>query len=157
MRPTNASERTSRALRRLAGPEIGVPSTSCDEAIDRDAFVLRTPSADCVEVLERQTDRIHDLVARGAGRVAAVLFEALADRFRGRRRPFSSNAGTSGGGSGGGLPSRFCRIHVPRITGEVRFGFEVTSSRLPCPSRPRRASLGTGTRRKSGPYTCGMP
>ncbi|MNC84951.1 hypothetical protein D3C83_05200 [compost metagenome] len=63
----------------------------------------------------------------------------------------SSNAGTSGGGSGGGLPSRFCRIHVPRMTGEVRFGFEVTSSRLPCPSRPRRASLATATRRKCGP------
>jgi len=56
-----------------------------------------------------------------------------------------------GGGKGGGLASRFCRIHLPRWTGEVRFALEVTSSMLPCPSRPRRASLGTGTRRKSGP------
>ena len=64
---------------------------------------------------------------------------------------FSSSGGTSGGGSGAGVPSRFSRIHLPRITGDVRFGLEVTSSRLPWPSRPRRASFGTGTRRKSGP------
>ena len=64
---------------------------------------------------------------------------------------FSSSGGTSGGGAGGGLPSRFSRIHLPRMTGDERFALEVTSSRLPCPSRPRRASLGTGTRRKSGP------
>ena len=31
-----------------------------------------------------------------------------------------------GGGSGGGLPSRFSRIHEPRVTGDVRFGAEVT-------------------------------
>ena len=33
---------------------------------------------------------------------------------------FSLNASTSGGGAAGGVPSRFSRIHAPRITGAVR-------------------------------------
>jgi len=56
-----------------------------------------------------------------------------------------------GGGSGGGLPSRFSRIHAPRVTGDVRFATEVTSRKLPCPNSPLRARLGTVTRRKSVP------
>src|SRR5262252_4637576 len=70
---------------------------------------------------------------------------------------FSSRFGTFGGGVGGGVPNRFSRIHFPLITGDVRFALDVTSRRLPCPNNPRRASLGTITRRKSGPYTLGMP
>ena len=64
---------------------------------------------------------------------------------------FSFSGGTFGGGNGGGLPSRFSKIHLPRCTGEVRLALEVTSKMLPWPSRPRRASFGTATRRKSGP------
>ena len=36
--------------------------------------------------------------------------------------PFSRSAGTFGGGGGGGAPSRFSSSHLPRITGDVRFG-----------------------------------
>ena len=51
------------------------------------------------------------------------------------------SAGTFGGGAGGGVPSMFSRIHLPRSTGDVRFGYDVTVRMLPCPSSPRRASL----------------
>ena len=60
---------------------------------------------------------------------------------------FSLRAGTSGGGGGGGEPSRFSNTHLPRTTGDVRFGCEVTSSTLPCPSSPARRSSGYDIRR----------
>ena len=43
-------------------------------------------------------------------------------------------------GGGGRRPSRFSRIHLPRCTGDVRFAAEVTIRKLPCPSKPARAS-----------------
>ena len=47
-----------------------------------------------------------------------------------------------GGGAGGGVPSRFSRIHLPRTTGDVRSGYDVTVRMLPCPSRPPRRLSG---------------
>ena len=38
----------------------------------------------------------------------------------------SGSWGTSGGGGGGGDPSTFSRIHLPRWTGDVRSGYDVT-------------------------------
>src|SRR3982751_2969486 len=67
-----------------------------------------------------------------------------------RGLPFSDwafNGGTFGGGGVGGTPSRLVRIHLPRCTGEVRLGYDVTVRMLACPNRPRRASFGTFTRR----------
>ena len=64
-----------------------------------------------------------------------------------RRRRLPCSGGTLGGGGCGGTPSRLVRIHLPRSTGEVRFGYEVTVSMLAWPSSPRRASLVTVTRR----------
>ena len=43
---------------------------------------------------------------------------------------------------GGGVPRMFSRIHLPRSTGDVRFGYDVTVRMLPWPSRPRRSSSG---------------
>ena len=37
----------------------------------------------------------------------------------------SGSAGTSGGGGGGGVPRICSSTHLPRLTGEVRVGFEV--------------------------------
>ena len=37
------------------------------------------------------------------------------------------------------MPRMFSRIHLPRITGEVRVAYEVTVRMLPCRSRPPRA------------------
>ena len=52
------------------------------------------------------------------------------------------------GGLGAGVPRIFSMIHLPRSTGEVRFGYEVIVRTLPCPSRPRRSSGSPSTRRK---------
>ena len=51
------------------------------------------------------------------------------------------SGGTSGGGSGGLMPRMFLMIHLPRVTGEVRSGFDVVVRNAPLPSRPRRRSM----------------
>src|SRR5439155_20814549 len=48
--------------------------------IDRAWSIIHAPFAGQVEVLERETDRIHDLVARSANRITAMLFHTLANR-----------------------------------------------------------------------------
>ena len=79
-----------------------------------------SPPADRVEVLEREAHGIHEVVAARAGDVAAVLGQPLADREAVDETVLSFSAGTSGGGGGGGVPRMFSRIHLPRITGDVR-------------------------------------
>src|SRR5437867_7698294 len=70
----------------------------------------------------------------------------------------SLNAGTFGNGGGGGVPMILSRIHLPRITGEVRVAYDVTVRMLPWRSNPPRwLSLSRETRRKRLPYTFGIP
>ena len=69
----------------------------------------------------------------------------------------SFRSGTFGGGGGGGVPRRFSRIHLPRSTGEVRWGYAVTARMLPWPSSPRRLSSVSVTRRKWLPLHVGDP
>ena len=47
-----------------------------------------------------------------------------------------SSSGTSAGGGGGGVPRICSRIHLPRFTGEVRVGFDVTVRTLACVRTP---------------------
>src|SRR5437016_2365760 len=54
---------------------------------------------------------------------------------------FSFNAGTLPGGGGGATPRIFANIHLPRMTGEVRFAYEVKVRMLPWPNRPPRRGL----------------
>ena len=63
----------------------------------------------------------------------------------------SASAGMSGGGSGGGAPSRFSSTHLPRSTGDVRFGYDVTVITLPWPSSPPRRASSSVTRRNRLP------
>src|SRR5262245_37834902 len=66
--------------------------------------------------------------------------------------PSSGRLGTLGGGGGGGAPKRVSSTHLPRNTGDVRLGYDVTVSRLPWASRPPRCSgLLNVTRRKRVP------
>jgi hypothetical protein len=51
------------------------------------------------------------------------------------------SGGTSGGGSGGLTPRTLVMIHLPRVTGDVRSGFDVVTRNAPLPSSPRRASM----------------
>ena len=59
---------------------------------------------------------------------------------------------------GGGVPRKFASTNRPRFTGDVRSGFDVTSSALPWVSMPPRGlSMGRITLRISSPVTSGMP
>ena len=74
------------------------------------------------------------------------------------RRGAAASSGTSGGGGGGGVPRMFSRIHLPRLTGEVRSGLEVTvSTAASVITPPRGLSAGRSTRRNSSPSTPSMP
>ena len=58
----------------------------------------------------------------------------------------------------GGVPRRFSRMNRPRFTGDVRVGFDVTTSTEPCVSSPPRGlSAGRVTRRISFPVTSAIP
>ena len=59
-----------------------------------------------------------------------------------------------GGGGGVGDPNMAFRTNSPRLTGDVRSGFEVTTSTVPSVSTPPRGqSGGRVTRRISLPVT----
>ena len=62
-----------------------------------------------------------------------------------------------GGGAGGGASRRLSRIHLPRLTGEVRVGFEVSARMLAWPSRPWRRGSPTGTRCSSSSKSPASP
>ena len=64
-----------------------------------------------------------------------------------------STLSTPVGGGGGGAPRRFSRIHLPRLTGEVRVGFEVTAKTLACVRTPPRGVPTSETRRNDSPST----
>ena len=83
-----------------------------------------------------------------------MLFHLLAQRAQ-CLRP-SSNSGTFAGGGGGGSASMLSRIHLPRLTGEVRVGLEVSIRMLACVNTPRRPSV-RATRWNSSPLTLGIP
>ena len=116
-----------------------VPSGSSPLIVDRLAGFLGPPAAEHIVILEGEAERIDAAVAGGAGGVAAVLGEPLAQGLGGRRlrRPPSA-AGTLGGGGGGGVPSIGSRIHLPRNTGLVRCGYDETASTAAMPSMPPR-------------------
>ncbi len=49
--------------------------------IDGCTSILGAPGPDSVEVLQRETDRVHDLVTTGAGRIGAMLRHLLPHRL----------------------------------------------------------------------------
>ena len=51
------------------------------------------------------------------------------------------------------MPSRCSMIHAPRSTGDVRSGYDVASSTLPLPNRPKRCGSVSSTRRNWSPRT----
>src|SRR5262249_17259478 len=66
----------------------------------------------------------------------------------------SSRGGMSGGGGAGGDPRRLSSTNFPRLTGDVRVGFEVTARTEPSVRMPPRGlSGGNFTRRISSPIT----
>ena len=74
-----------------------------------------------------------------------MIFHSFGGLFQG---------GISGGGGGGGVPRKLSNTNNPRLTGDVRVGFEVTASTEPSViTPPRMLSAGNLTRRISSPLT----
>ena len=141
----------AQAGRALEAAAVDQRARGVDRAV---AFGGRPPAAHRVEVLQREPERIHRRVAARARRVAAVLLEPRAHRDEPPALVLVRSASaTSGGGGGGGAPSKLPSTHLPRSTGEVRFGYEVTVSRLAWPSSPLRWSWAAPsvTRRNRSP------
>ncbi len=90
----------------------------------------------------------------GSARCCSICWRMVSDL---PSLPCAIRSGTLAGGGGGGVPSSVSRIHFPRCTTEVRLGYEVTVSMLPCPSNPPRLGSVKVTFRNCGPYTLGTP
>ena len=69
----------------------------------------------------------------------------------------SFSASTPDGGGDGGAPRMFSRIHLPRLTGEVRFGLDVAARTLAWVNTPPRGVPASETRRNQSPVTPAMP
>ena len=142
----------SSARRRLTTPSTAVPSASSPETSSTCPPSVRPPRADGVEVLEREADRIHHLVAAGTGRVGAMLGELLAHRPRPIALPRLLRATARSAAAGAAACRAGSRAPTCRA-GRARCAWRATSAPgcPPCPSSPRRASSRTGTRRNSLP------
>ena len=104
----------------------------------------------------RRTSRARsrsDPSARGSSRTAGSARCAASasriDSFCPSATVSATSAGTSGGGGGGGDASRLSSTNLPRSTGDVRVGYDVTVRMLPWPSKPPRA-LSARQRRRGG-------
>jgi len=82
--------------------------------------------ADRIEVLEREASRIDHRVAAGTRWTLPMLgHPSRTDRALARLlSSLSARAGTSGGGSDGGVPTIFDRIHFPAI--RATYGSDAT-------------------------------
>ena len=147
------------ARRKLAAPSSLVPSTSWPEASIGDASVVRPVSPDQIEIFERESDRVHDLVAGRAHRIVAMLFHPLAAprRLVSRRRSRIQRRNVRRR-----QRRRACRGCFPEPISRAPPGKSGWRRRSPagnCLGRASRAAhrRGTGTRRKRLPRTLGMP
>ena len=126
------------------------PAGQMSRGIDRLVSVRGPPAADGVEVLEAEAERVHAAVARGTGRVGPVPFHPLAERARATVLVSFLESLHARRRGRGGVPRMFSRIHLPRLTGEVRSGWTSPPERSPGsarrPAACRRARLGENHR-----------
>ena len=150
--------RKDRLLQTRRRPRTACRRTACPRRQSACSPSSRSPAPHRVVVLEREADRIHQLDDSPRRRIRPMLGQPLA-HGRGCCAASScpSSAGTFGGGGGGGTPSRLSSIHLPRMTGDVRVGYDVTIRMLPwrrspprTPSSGRTRRGGSGCRRRSG-------
>ena len=102
--------------------------------------------------------RLWQELHKGFARWAASVSRKEGARFV-TPRTASSSGGIFGGGGGGGVPRMLSRMKSPRLTGEVRVGFEVTASTVPSVRMPPRRDFRAAdtTRRISSPITFVIP
>ena len=144
---TNSRAASSSTVANSAGPSKLRAVRQHAGRVDRPAPSSRVRHVPMrVEVLEREAQRVHPRVAARAHRI-------LRDAARAARAPSaaplpsapsSSRAGTLGGGGGGGAPRRFSSSHLPRSTGEVRLGYDVTVRMLPLAEQAAPIVVGHG-------------
>ena len=103
-------------------PANRLPSGSERFRIDRCAIGLDAPFADRIEILEREAERIHPLMARRARRVLPMKLHPLPQRLRltvgarfFQRRHIERRRRRR-------RPEQLANSHRPRITTDVRFG-----------------------------------
>ena len=128
----------------LAVRRTSCPPGSSPEGSIVASFVLVAPAADGVEVLQAEAERVELRVADGAVRIRPVLLHLLPEGA-GQLRPlvFQLEVRHVRRGRRRGRPRGVCsRTHFPRLTGEVRVGFEVMVRMLAIVrTPPRRPSL----------------
>ncbi len=120
-------------------------------SINGEISVLGAEFTDGGVVFEGETDGVHAGVASGAARVGPMLLHPLAQGPDRAAFALSTSSGTFGGGGGGGVPRIWSRIQRPRLTGEVRVGFEVMVKMLACVKMPPRSPSASFTFTKALP------
>ena len=115
-------------LERFAGDQLA-------RGVDRLAPLLLAPHPQGVEVLQGQAQRVHPRVAGVAERLVAVDLPATSRRVGSWSwnvlLAFFQRAGCRPAAGGAGVPRMLSRMNRPRFTGEVRVGFDVTTSTEP--------------------------
>ena len=144
------------ACRSATGPSTFVPSASSLDASIGARGSLRPPGADGVEVLQREAERVHELVAAGARRVGAMLLHLLAHRQRTRPVRCSPSAAARSAAAPAAACRAGCRESTCRAA-PARCGWAATSRSGCCRGRAGRAGrrrsparAGTGCRRRRG-------
>jgi hypothetical protein len=113
--------------------------------IDRLAAVLDRATAHGVEVLEAESQFVHLDMARRADGILPVQDQLLAQRRIGLGLLSLFQAGHVRRRIGRRRPRMFSMIHLPRLTAEVRVGFEVSVRMLAWVNSPMRWSAGSPT------------
>src|SRR6185295_1831036 len=144
---TNCSGCFISASRKLTGPFTFVPSASCPDGSmgPEKSFFRHSPVASKFS----SENPSGSITAWHEAQLGLARCCSMSSRTERGFAPssFSFNGGTPGGGGGGGVPRIFSRIHLPRKTGDVRLGYDVTVRTLPCPSNPHRTGSVRVTRR----------
>ena len=109
------------------------------------SWVRQAPTR--IEVLQGETQSVH---FAGGTRHSSDRCDAAPCAAAPFRRPSlwrrPAAAARSAADRAGGVPRMFSRIHLPRFTGEVRVGFDVTVSIAACVITPPRTRASAGCR-----------
>ena len=112
--------RTGVPSTRTPDESIGTPLSVSRHLPIRSKFSSENPIGSMILWQEAQTGCVRCNSSRSRSVLGFFAFGS-ASRF----------TSTPGGGSGGGAPRRFCRTHLPRITGDVRVAMERDCQKAP--------------------------
>ena len=139
------------------GPErLGPPGSRPEESIGCPPSVARQPPMASKFSSPKPSGSMRRWHEAQAGSVlcCSIRWRSVPD---GRVSLPSFKASTPDGGGDGGAPRMFSRIHLPRLTGEVRFGLDVAVRTLACVNTPPRGVPASETWRNQSPVTPAIP